>query len=101
MLLQFSECVCPRRVEQSVTLLTVVKPSYDQRLFDQTGDRVENLRVDGTLLAGNISGALKGEMPDERSNASKNDPLFARQQMVAPIQSRLKGPVPGNGRPMA
>ena len=101
MLLQFSECVCPRRVKQSVPLLTVVKPSYDQRLFDQAGDGVENLCVDGTLLACDIPRALKGEMADERSNASKDNPLSVGQQIVAPIQCRLEGPVSGNGRPMA
>ena len=82
MLLQFSECVCPRRVKQSVPLLTVVKPSYDQRLFDQAGDGVENLCVDGTLFASDISGALKGEMTGEGSNASKDNPLCVRQQIV-------------------
>src|ERR1700733_10586683 len=40
-------------------------------------------------------------MADERSNASKNNLLSVRQQIVAPIQCRLKGPVSANGRPMA
>src|SRR5260221_5501155 len=101
MLLQFSECVCPRRVKQSVLLLTVVKPSYDQRLFDQTGDGVEDLCVDGTRLACDIPRALNGEMADVRTDASKDDPLSVRQQIVAPIQCRLEGPVSGNGRTMA
>jgi hypothetical protein len=101
MLLQFSECVCPRRVKQSVPLLTVVKPSYDQRLFDQAGDRVKNFSGAYAEFACDIPRALKGEMADERSNASKNNPLSVRQQIVAPIQCRLKGPVSGNGRPMA
>src|SRR5260221_6641531 len=32
--------------------------------------------------------ALKGEMADEGSNASKDNPLCVRQQIVAPIQSK-------------
>src|SRR5882762_2450766 len=39
-------------------------------------------------------------MTDERSNASKNNPLFVRQQIVAPIQCRLQRLMSGNRRSM-
>src|SRR5882724_7545093 len=39
-------------------------------------------------------------MTDERSNASKNNPLSVRQQIVAPIQCRLQRLMSGNCRSM-
>src|SRR6201991_3785245 len=100
MLLEFFERVCPSRVQQPILCLRFVDPSC-QRLLDQAGDRVKNFSGACAEFACDIPRALKGEMADERSNASKNNPLAVRQQIVAPIQCRLKGPVSGNGRPMA
>src|SRR3984957_18147976 len=101
MLLQLFECVRPRRVQQPILGLRFVDPSCYQRLLNQAGDRIKNFSGAYAEFACDIPSALKGEMADERSNASKNNPLAVRQQIVAPLQCRLNGPVSGNGRPMA
>ena len=44
--------------------------------------------------------ALKCEITNERSDASKNNPLSVRQQIVAPIQCRPQRLMPGNRRSM-
>jgi len=63
------------------------------------GDRVKNFSGACAEFACDMPRALQGEMADERSNASKDNPLCVRQQIVAPIQCRLEGPMPGNCRP--
>ena len=71
MLLQFSKRICPRRVQQPILWLRFVNPSCYQRLLDQAGDRVKNFSGACAEFARDIPRALKGEMADERSNASK------------------------------
>jgi len=89
MLLQFFECICPRRVQQSILCLRFIDPSCYQRLLNQAGDRVTNFSGACAEFACDIPCALQSEMADERSNASKDNLLSVRQHIVAPIQCRL------------
>src|ERR1700681_569432 len=101
MLLQFFKRICPRRVQQAILRLRFVDPGCYQRLLDQASDGVKNLSGAYAEFTRDIPRALEGKMTDERSDATKNDPLCVGQQIVAPIQCRLECPVSGDGRPMA
>ncbi len=101
MLLQSPKGIGARGVQQSVLWLPLVKSGRNQRLFGQTGDCVKDLSIVGALFARDMSRSLEVEMFDKPGNSSEDNSLHTRQQIVAPIQCRLKRPVSGNGRPMA
>src|SRR6267143_4922075 len=101
MLLQFPKSIGARRVQQSVLWLPLVQSGRNQRLFDQTGDCVNDLSIVGALFARDMPRSLKAEMFDKPGNSSENNPLRSRQQIVAPIQRCLEGLMPGDRRPMA
>jgi hypothetical protein len=79
MLLQSPEGLGARRFQQSVLWLPLVKSGRNQRLFDQTGDRVKDLSIVGALFARDMSRSLKAEMFDKPSNSSEDNPLHTRQ----------------------
>src|SRR3954470_139495 len=101
MLLQFLERIRPGRVQQPILCLRFIDPSCDQRLLDQAGDRVTDFSGAYAEFDRDMPRALKSEIADESSNTSKDYPLCIRQQIVAPIQCRLEGPMPCNRGPMA
>src|SRR4051812_11865299 len=100
MLLQLFERIGARRVQQSILWLAMVKLSTYQRLFDQAGDGVINLAIVGALFARDMPRSLNAEQFDKPGNSSENNPLDARQQIVAPIQRRLERLMPGDRRAM-
>ncbi|MGY3423427.1 hypothetical protein ACVWZW_003902 [Bradyrhizobium sp. F1.13.4] len=101
MFLQFCECIRPGRVRQPILRLRRIDPGCYQRLLNQACDRVEDLLSADAGFTRYKPRAIQGEMADEGSDASEDDPVCVGQQIVAPIQCRLERPMSGNCRPMA
>ena len=101
MLLQFFERVRPRRVQQSVLWLPLVKSGRKQRLFDQPGDGLKNLFIVEAWFSRDMPRSDKAELSDKPGNSSEDNSLHTRQEIVAPVQHGLEGLMPGGRRSIA